>query len=106
MDSDGDLLKRATQIPNFFGSVLTNDSLDDWTLARDLGKFLVRLHPEEIMGHALQARAYRHLGDSERALAALEQCRSRVPHPAEQELFRAFMAEEESFLNGTSPSQM
>jgi hypothetical protein len=102
-DPDGELLARVVETKDFFRSVLYDDSLDDWNLARDFGMFLIRIEPEEIMGHALLARAYRHLGDSQHALEELEQCQIRATQgqlrPSETELFSPFLAEEEKLLS-------
>ena len=104
MDPDAEILTRVSKIEKFFESFLYKDSLDDWQLAKDLGELLVRIDGEGIMGHALLARAYRHLGDSERALEELRQCRLRFAQgelrPSETELFSPFLAEEERLLSG------
>jgi len=110
---DRELLTKVSETNDFFGSVLLSDALDDWTLAKDLGEFLIRLDPEEIVGHALLTRAHRHLGDSRRALEELEQCRVRAMQgqlsPSETELFSPFLAEEEKLLSrgsaGAEPDQ-
>jgi tetratricopeptide (TPR) repeat protein len=103
-DPDGELLTRISETKDFVRRVLYDDSLDDWNLAKDFGEFLLRLDPEEILGHALLARAYRHLGNSERALEELERCRVRVTHgqlrPLEREFFPPFLAEEDRLLSG------
>jgi hypothetical protein len=106
-DPDGEVLSRvvdAIERKDFFRSVLLSDTFDDWSLTRALGEFLVRIQPDsEVMGHALLARAYRHLGDLERAREELEQCRVRtlaqVLMPAEAELFLSFLAEEDKLLS-------
>jgi hypothetical protein len=97
-DPERGLLDRVVGIKDFFQSVLYKDSLDDWKLAKDFGEFLIRIGPEQVIGHALVARASRHLGDMERAYKELEQCRTRPKHPAETELFLSFLAEEEKLL--------
>jgi hypothetical protein len=103
---DRELLTKVSETNDFFGSVLQRDSLDDWNLAKDFGEFMIRLDPEEPMGHALLARAYRHLGDSQRALEELERCRASPMHgrmkPPQTELFSTFLAEEEKLLSGRS----
>jgi hypothetical protein len=104
MDSDGELLTKILNTKEFFRSALYSDNLDDWTLAKELGEFLVRIEPDsEIMGHALLVRAYRHLGERCRALEELEQCRVRTAQrelkPWEKELFVPFLAEEEKLLS-------
>src|ERR1700686_789160 len=79
LSSDGELLAKVIQNKDFFQSVLHNDSFDDWNLAKELGEFLVRIEPDsEIMGHALLTRAYRHLGNFQRALDELRQCQFRA----------------------------
>src|SRR5437762_12050894 len=80
MDSDKDLLTRvvgAIDKKDFFQSTLLNDTFDDWNMVKDLGEFLVRILPDsEVMGHALLARAHRHLGNSNLARAELKQCQA------------------------------
>ena len=100
-DPDLEALTRVVQSierRDFFRAILVNDNFDDWKLARDFGAFLTRIEPEEIMGHALLARSYRHLGNLEEALAELEQCRIHPPHESEKELFISFLQEEERLL--------
>jgi hypothetical protein len=107
MDSDAELLVRVNRTDDFFGSVFSRDSLDDWNLAKDFGEFLVRILPDtEVMGHALLARACRHLGERERALDELKQCQVRTVgrelRPWEIEMIAPFLAEEEKLLSGKS----
>jgi hypothetical protein len=102
MDPDAEILTKVSKIEKFFESVLYKDSLHDWQAAKDLGELLIRIDGDEIMGHALLARACRHLGDSERARAELQRCRAIAPHPPEQELFRNFLTEEERLLENSS----
>ena len=65
--------------------------------------------PDLVMGYALLARAYRHLGDSVRARKELQQCRVRaVPEalvPAETDLFLSFLAEEDTLLSQTQKTE-
>ena len=109
MDSDSELLTRVVKSKDFFRSVLQSDSLDDWNLAKGFGEFLVRIEPEEAMGHALLARAYRHLGDSDRAREELERCRCRVKShqvaPSEIEMFLSFLAKEQELSGGPAPEK-
>lgn len=56
MDIDAAILTRVLNINHFLESVLYIDSLDDWSLAKDLGELLIRIDAEEIMGHVLLAR--------------------------------------------------
>jgi hypothetical protein len=110
MTSDGELLARVLKTKDFFQSVILSDDLDDWNLARELGEFLVRIEPDsEIMGHALLARAYRHLGNRGRALDELKQCQVRVANrelkPWEAQLFLPLLAEEEKLLSSGKPEE-
>ncbi len=98
-DPDAEILTRVSKIEKFLESFLYKDSLDDWQLAKDLGELLIRIDREGIMGHALLARACRHLGDLKRALAELRQCRVLLAHPSEKKLFLSFLAEEERLLS-------
>ncbi len=101
-DPDGEILTKVSKIDKFFESVLYEDSLEDWKLAKDLGELLIRLDGEEISGHALLARSCRHLGDLERAGTELERCRVLVEYPMikdGKELFLSFLAEEERLLS-------
>lgn len=98
-DPDAEILTRVSKIEGFLESVLYKDTLDDWEIAKGLGELLIRIDGEGIMGHALLARACRHLGESERALSELEQCRIRDVPPPEKELFLSFLAEEERLLS-------
>ena len=106
MSSDGELLAKVIQREEFFQSVFHKDALDDWILAKDLGEFLVRIEPDsEIMGHALQVRAYRHLGVMERARYELMQCQIRIKQrelkPWEVELILPLLTEETRLLSST-----
>jgi plasmid stability protein len=101
MKPDLEILTRANKTENFFGTVLLEDALEDWNLAKDLGELLIRLMPEEVMGHALVARACRHLGSTERARRELMQCRVMTKHPSETDLFVSFLVEEEKLLSET-----
>jgi hypothetical protein len=96
MDSDSELLAKAVGSPDLLRSVLYDDKTEDWKVVRELGEFFIRVQPaEEIMGHALLARSYRHLGSIDRALIELDECRVRVPHPADKKMFDKFIADEE-----------
>jgi hypothetical protein len=98
LDDPDEVLARVVSANNkndFFRSIHENDTFDDWNLARDFGDFLTRIEPDEIMGHALLARACRHLGELERAQAELGLCRTGIPHPSEREFFLSFLTEEE-----------
>jgi hypothetical protein len=101
--SDGELLAKVIQSKDFFQSVLYDDTFDDWNLAKELGEFLIRIEPDsEIMGHALLARAYRHLGNRQRALDELIECQLRASDrelkPWEADLFLPLLAEEKKLL--------
>ena len=98
-DSDAEILTRVSKIDKFLESVLYKDRLDDWGLAKNLGELLIRIDEEGVLGHALLARACRHLGDLQHALSELEQCRARSLTPGEKEIFLSFLAEEERLLS-------
>jgi hypothetical protein len=110
MDSDPDLLTRvvnAIDKEDFFRSTIFNDDFNDWTLAKDLGEFLVRIQPEsEIMGHALMLRAHRHLGNREFALRELGECKMRISarelEPWEIEMLLPLLNVEEQLLEEQS----
>jgi hypothetical protein len=108
MISDGELLAKVLGRKDFLESAFHDDVLDDWSLARDLGDFLVRIEPDsEILGPALQARAYRHLGELERAREELAKCQTRIAQrelrPWEVELIRPLLIEEEKLLGSPNP---
>jgi hypothetical protein len=103
VDSDAELIARVSSAKDFFGRVC-NDTLDDWSLAKDFGEFLVRILPDpEVMGHAILVRAHRHLGNRELALAELDQCRvrtsNRKPEPWEMEMLVPLLTEEQRLLS-------
>src|SRR5258708_39478232 len=75
MEEDSKLLARVLEQRALLEDVLLNDALEDWNLAKDLGEFLVRMLPEDIVGHALLVRACRHTGDIKRAVEELTVCR-------------------------------
>src|SRR5690349_17103203 len=70
-----EVLNRVLQKEGFSGSLLSEDSVDDWALARDLGEYRVLVNPEMLVGHLILARASRHLGDEPRALEEVARCR-------------------------------
>ena len=91
-----------SKIKNFAEAVLLDDSLDDWNLVRDFGEFLVRLDADEILGHALLARACRHIGDRRRAREELGKCRALASQglsPGQREIFLPLLSEEEKHLS-------
>ena len=104
MDADPEarLLDRVVQTNAFFKCVLDDDRLADWNLAKDFGELLIRIGPDEALGHALVARASRHLGDLDRAREALEHCCLLPMTPAEAEVLRPLLAEEEKHLSHRS----
>jgi hypothetical protein len=109
MSVDGELLARVSNTKDFFQSVLYKDSLPDWSLAKDFGEFLVRILPDDIMGHALLTRAYRHLGNLELARHELDRCRAysktRELEQWEAEDFLPLLDEEERFLSAKPPDR-
>ena len=97
---DLDLLRKVSATEDFFRSVLFEDTLHDWGLARDFGEFLVRLVPDDLGTHLMLARAYRHVGDTHRAVEELETCRRLVAGGAvEREVFLPVLEEEERHLS-------
>lgn len=106
MQSDGELLARVLEKKDFLQSVISDDASQDWALVRDLGEFLGRIEPDsEILGHALMARAYRHLSDLGRARSELAECRLRATNrelkPWEVEMLIPFLDKEENLLPRT-----
>jgi len=104
MNSDGELLAAVLATPGFLESFFHADQLSDWGLARRLGEFLVRIEPDsEIMGHALQVRACRHLGDLEHARRELTACADRLAQrelePWELTLLKPMLDREEKLLS-------
>ena len=97
-DSDRELFSRLSQIQDFAERVLRNDTLEDWNLAKNFGEFMIRIAPQDILGHALVARASRHLGDRTRALAEIERCRAFFTSgdltTMEREVFGPFLEKE------------
>jgi hypothetical protein len=98
-DPDAEILTRVSKIEGFLESALYKDSLDDWKIARDLGELLIRIDGEEIMGHALLARACRHIGDRKRAREELGKSRALFAReelaPPQRQLFLQVLSEEE-----------
>ena len=102
IDADSQLLARVLTQQNFLELVLLNDNLEDWNLAKDLGEFLVRVFPEDIIGHALLVRALRHMGNVARALEELTACRAFIQRheltPKQLNLFLPMLENEEKCL--------
>lgn len=97
-DPDKELFSRLTQIEDFAERVLRSDTLEDWDLARNFGEFMIRIAPHDILGHAMLARASRHLGDRPRALQEIQWCRdffnSGDLTTMEREVFGPFLEKE------------
>lgn len=74
--ADKELFSRLSEIKDFAKEAIYNDTLEDWSLARDFGEFLIRISPQDILGHALVARACRHLGDHIRAMEEMRRCKA------------------------------
>ena len=72
--SDGELLRRILRIDGFFHSAFVTDDLQDWILAHDFAVLLLRLGHDDLMAHLLLARAYRHLGEKEKAASEVGRC--------------------------------
>lgn len=105
---DLDVLRRVSATEDFFRSVLFEDNLDDWSLAKDFGEFLVRLVPEDLGAHLILVKAYRHLGDPHRAAKGLEKCRNLVLRSTlgavEQEALLPILQDEEGHLSSARES--
>lgn len=97
-DPDLSLLRRVNAIDNFFETVLLDDSFGDWELARQFGEFLVHLGHEEFVSHLILTRAYRNLGDRQRAAVELMRCQTVADMgalgPAEAEVLLPVMQKE------------
>jgi len=106
-DKERELLQRVCAIPDFFGCVIMDDRLPDWRLAEEYGNFLIRLSPEDPTAHMLIARACRHLGELDRALAELRRCRELIAggkvSVVEQEALSPILDAEERYLSTNRP---
>jgi hypothetical protein len=100
------MLAEVSSRKDLFQSVLYGDCFDNWELVRDLGEFLIRIEPAEIMGHVILTRAYRHLSVRERAVEELGRCRDlmkgRELHAWETQLFLPLLDVEERTLSLTN----
>jgi hypothetical protein len=76
--TDEELLDRAIRMDNFSGSILVEDKFDDWSLAKEVGKYLIRVDSTLLIGHLVLARACRHLGQLAQAADELDVCRTLV----------------------------
>jgi hypothetical protein len=103
MDADRQLLDKVLAHDTFLESALLNDSLEDWNVAKELGEFLVRVIPEDIIGHALLVRACRHTGDINRAREELIACQGYLDRnelgPRQLDLLLPMLEREELLLN-------
>jgi len=97
-DPDKELFLKLSRIKDFAEGVLRNDTLEDWSLAKDFGEFMIRIAPQDILGHALVARACRHLGDRRRAAEEIERCQTLFSTGTlttmEREIFGRFLDQE------------
>jgi hypothetical protein len=102
MDEDNQLLARVLKQEKFLEAVLLNDTLEDWNLAKELGEFLLRVFPEDIVGHALLLRAFRHTGNLTRAAEELTACRGFIERqeltPKQLDLFLPILQNEDRLL--------
>jgi hypothetical protein len=101
--SDSVVLERVNRIPDFFGSALLRDDLKDWELARDFGAYLLRIDTDQLLGRLLLARAYRHLGDHDRAIIELTKCKSALATEpltsGEREVIMSVLEREEAYYS-------
>jgi hypothetical protein len=72
VSTDGDLSSRVISTRDFFGRLLLEGDLDDWTLAKEFGDYLVRSFPDLLDGYLIEAWACRHLGQKEAAIEAVD----------------------------------
>ena len=104
-DPDGELLDRLSRTEGFFERAILHDDFRDWNLAKDFGEFMVRIAPDEILGHALVARACRHLGDQGRASEEIRRTKSLFKSgalaPMEVDIFGAFLEVESPYFHGS-----
>ena len=78
--TDQELLDKVAQMDNFSVSILVEDKSDDWSLAKEVGKYLIRVDPTLLIGHLVLARACRHLGELAEAASEVAACRAVVEH--------------------------
>ncbi|HEY1800485.1 MAG TPA: hypothetical protein VGG46_06055 [Terriglobales bacterium] len=100
-DPTKDLLTKvvsAIESKAFLESVFVNDVFDDWHLAKKFAEFLVKIQPDEIFGHALAMRAYRHLDDKVSAREELKECQNLIfqvkAESSEANLFKSVIISE------------
>jgi len=102
-DTDKELFVKLSKIKDFAEVVLRNDTSEDWNLVKQFGEFMIRIAPEDILGHSLMARACRHLGDITRALEEIDQCRTLFADGSlttmEREVFGPFLEKELRFAS-------
>lgn len=102
-DKERELLRRVTSTEAFFRSVLVDDNLQDWSLAKEFGELLTRIMPDSAVGPIVAARACRHLGDSNTAIAALARCRAIITSEnaiqGERDLLLPALEQEERILS-------
>jgi|ERR1051326_2188813 hypothetical protein len=79
MNDGKDVLDRVLNTKDFLHSVFVKDNFDDWTLAKELGDYLLQLMPDLFPAHLIRARAFRHLGERDRAADDLRRCRALFP---------------------------
>ena len=102
-----EVFTRVRQKEGFSGSLLSEDSVDDWALARDLGEYHVLVSPDMLVGHLILARACRHLGDEPRALEEVARCRELLSTerilPIERNVLVPQLEREERLLSAKKP---
>ena len=75
MTKDQELLDRVIKTKDFARRLILDDDLDDWRLVKELGDYMVRIHPDFYLGYAIRARAYRHLDEYECAATDFDESR-------------------------------
>lgn len=104
-DPDGELLDRLSKTEGFFEGAILRDDFRDWTLAKDFGEFVIRIAPDEILGHALVARACRHLGEQDCASEEIRKTKSLFKNgtlaPMDVDIFGTFLDVENLYFHGS-----
>jgi hypothetical protein len=74
MDRDLEMMNEVTANEDFIRGLFL-DTLNEWSLAKEYGEFLVKNVPQLFLGHVVLARAHRHLGERDRAREKIAECR-------------------------------
>ena len=74
MDRDLEMLNEVTANEDFIRGLFL-DTLDEWSLAKEYGEFLVKNVPQLLLSQVVLARAFRHLGERDLAREKIAECR-------------------------------